>query len=169
MSSTSSLEVHKSDSSVIEETEGVVVNSSDRLVDSKTLVRASESVSMEITVRQDFSLANSDMGTENTSGNDGPFEMTSIRCEISNILQWRLFLFFIVRYSSYFVSLISIVLLSKIFLVNQHLVFSLDVRLNKNILSLRQTKSIAYLYTLSIHYEENWWLRSNNNWRINGI
>ena len=87
MSSTSSLEVHKSDSSVIEETEGVVVNSSDRLVDSKTLVRASESVSMEITVRQDFSLANSDMGTENTSGNDGPFEMTSIRCEISNILQ----------------------------------------------------------------------------------
>ncbi len=89
MSSTSSLEVHKSDSSVIEETEGVVVNSSDnRLVDSKTLVRASESVRMEITVRQDFSLANSDKGRENTnSGNDGPFEMTSIRCEISNILQ----------------------------------------------------------------------------------
>lgn len=88
MSSTSSLEVHKSDSSVIEETEGVVVNSSDRLVDSKTLVRPSESVRMEITVRQDFSLANSDMGRENTnSGNDGPFEMASIRCEISNILQ----------------------------------------------------------------------------------
>jgi len=88
MGSTSSLEVHKSDSSVIEETEIVVGNSSDRPVDSKTLVRASESVRMEITVRQDFSLANSDKGRENTnSGNDGPFEMTSIRCEISNILQ----------------------------------------------------------------------------------
>jgi hypothetical protein len=87
MGSTSSLEVHKSDSSVIEETEIVVGNSSDRPVDSKTLVRPSESVRMEITVRQDFSLANSDMGRENTSGNDGPFEMTSIRCEISNILQ----------------------------------------------------------------------------------
>jgi hypothetical protein len=88
MGSTSSLEVHKSDSSVIEETEIVVGNSSDRPVDSKTLVRPSESVRMEITVRQDFSLANSDKGRENTnSGNDGPFEMTSIRCEISNILQ----------------------------------------------------------------------------------
>ena len=87
MSSSSSLEVHKSDSSIHEETEDVaVVNLSDRLVDSKDLVTSSESACMAKGVQSDSSTENSDINRENTSGNDGPYEMTSIRCEISNIL-----------------------------------------------------------------------------------
>lgn len=87
ISTTSSLEVHKTDSSDDEEMEdvGVCAPAGGQLHAMNEPGSSNESVSMDEARPDNWKVTRMVLGGEEASGSEGPFEMAPIQCEIKSI------------------------------------------------------------------------------------